>query len=143
VVLEDSTSSMEMLCFSRVLEKYGGYLQENQVIAAKGRLSVRDEKAPQLMVDAVDLLRTEGDVSLGSTKKETTTAGKTLYLRFPGLESREFEHAKLVFTMFPGKSPVKMRMADTGKLLGTQCLIHDALVQEMKEVLGEENVVVK
>ena len=70
-------------------------------------------------------------------------AGKTLYLRFPGLDSREFEHARLVFTMFPGKSPVKMRMADTGKLLGTQCMIHDALVQEMKEVLGEENVVVK
>ena len=142
VVLEDSTSSMEMLCFSRVLEKYGGYLQENQVIAARGRLSVRDEKAPQLMVDTVDLLRMEGDVSLGSAKKEAV-AGKTLYLRFPGLESREFEHARLVFTMFPGKSPVKMRMADTGKLLGTQCVIHDALVQEMKEILGEENVVVK
>ena len=50
---------------------------------------------------------------------------------------------KLVFEMFPGTTPVKMVMADTRKIYGTHALLHRALVEEAKETLGEENVVVK
>ena len=45
--------------------------------------------------------------------------------------------------MFPGTQQMKIRCADTGKLLGAPCLIHDALVAELRERLGPENVVVK
>lgn len=51
VTLEDGTGAIEMLCFTRTLEQYGSYLQEGQVIYVTGTLSVRDEKAPQLMCD--------------------------------------------------------------------------------------------
>ena len=51
VTLEDGTGAIEMLCFTRALEQYGSYLQEGQVIYVTGTLSVRDEKAPQLMCD--------------------------------------------------------------------------------------------
>lgn len=45
--------------------------------------------------------------------------------------------------MFPGTEQMKIRCADTGKLLGTPCLVHDALVQELEELLGRENVAVR
>ena len=67
----------------------------------------------------------------------------TIYLRFPSADSPAFRHIKLVMTMFEGSTPVKIRLADTGKLLGTHCLNHPALLQECLEWLGEENVVVK
>ena len=47
VMVEDDTASMELLCFSRVLETCGAYMKENQAVVVKGRLSVRDEKAPR------------------------------------------------------------------------------------------------
>ena len=50
---------------------------------------------------------------------------------------------KLVFSMFPGTTPVKMVMADTRKVYATQVLLHQALIAEAQETLGEENVVVK
>ena len=50
---------------------------------------------------------------------------------------------KLVFGMFPGTTQVKMVMADTRKVFATQVLLHEALLQEARETLGEENVVVK
>ena len=50
---------------------------------------------------------------------------------------------KLVFQMFPGKSTVKMVMADTRKVYAAQALLHPALVEEAKETLGSANVVVK
>lgn len=54
-----------------------------------------------------------------------------------------FQHIKLVMTMFEGDTPLKIRLADSGKLLGAKCLNHPAFVQECREWLGPENVVVK
>ena len=48
-----------------------------------------------------------------------------------------------MLTMFPGTEQLVIRCADTGKLLTTPCVIHPALVEELKELLGGENVVVK
>ena len=53
VMVEDDTASLELLCFSRVLETCGAYMKENQAVVVKGRLSVRDEKAPQIMCDSI------------------------------------------------------------------------------------------
>ena len=53
VTLEDDTASMEMLVFARVLGEAGPYLKEGVAVLAEGRISVRDEKAPQLMCDRV------------------------------------------------------------------------------------------
>lgn len=53
VNLEDDTASMELLCFSRVLGESGGYIRENSAVLVTGRISVRDEKEPQIMVDTI------------------------------------------------------------------------------------------
>ena len=60
VTLEDDTGSMELLVFSRVLGESGSYIKENMPVLATGRISVRDEKAPQLMVDSVRPLLQNG-----------------------------------------------------------------------------------
>ena len=53
VSLEDDTGGMELLVFARALDQSGGYIRENQAILASGRISVRDEKEPQLMADEI------------------------------------------------------------------------------------------
>ena len=144
VTLEDDTGSMEMLCFTRCLETCGSYLREGQVIKASGKLSVRDEKAPQLMCDYAQPLSEAGSASEDEMRHGAPTQKKTLYLRVPSMDSPEMEHLRRVLFMFEGKqNPVKIRLADTGKLIGTTCELHDSLVREMLDKLGEENVVVK
>ena len=54
-----------------------------------------------------------------------------------------FSHLLLVATMFEGKVPLKIRIADTGKLWGGFCLDHPAFLKECREWLGPENVVVR
>ena len=142
VMVEDDTASMELLCFSRVLETCGAYMKENQAVVVKGRLSVRDEKAPQIMCDSIYPLSTvEGGIPEPQPRQEAP--GETLFLKFPSIDDPAIRHMKLVFQMFPGKSVVKMVMADTRKVYVTQALLHPALVQEAQETLGHENVVVK
>ena len=140
VTVEDDTASMELLCFSRVLDTCGAYLRENQAVVVKGRLSVRDEKAPQVMCDSVYPLSGADSVPAEERPREKH---QVLYLKFPSLDHPAIRHMKLVFSMFPGTTPVKMVMADTRKVFATQVLLHEALLQEAKETLGEENVVVK
>ena len=41
---------------------------------------------------------------------------------------------KLVFQMFPGNAAVKMVMADTRKVYGTHASLHEALLQEAREL---------
>ena len=145
VTVEDDTAAIELLCFSRTLDACGACLQENQAVVVQGKLSVRDEKAPQILCDsAVPLgggVPLPAPVPAGSEKK--LAEGSVLYLKFPGKDSPELRHMKLVFQMFPGSTPVKLVMADTRKVFGTRLLLHQALLQEARETLGGENVVVK
>ena len=146
VMVEDETGSIEMLCFSRTLDVCGPYLRENQAVVVKGKLSVRDEKAPQLMCDSAYPLETaEGGLParLPAAKEDKLVKGETLYLKFPSLDHPAVRHLKLVFTMFPGDAQVKMVMADTRKVYGTRAMLHRALIEEAKETLGAENVAVK
>ena len=52
VTIEDDTGGVELLVFSKVLSQYGGYLRENQPVVIVGKLSIRDEKEPQIIVNA-------------------------------------------------------------------------------------------
>ena len=142
VTLEDDTASMELLCFARCLETSGPYLRENQAVLATGRLSVRDEKAPQLLCDSAYLLSTVGQ-PLPEAQANRQEDRQILYLKFPSLEDPKTRHMKKVFTMFPGQSPVKLVMADTRKRYGARLLIHPALLREARNILGEENVVLR
>ena len=59
------------------------------------------------------------------------------------MDSREFRQISRVMTMFEGDTPLKVRVADTGKMLGTTCLNHPAFLQECREWLGDDNVGVR
>ena len=50
IQLEDDTGTMELLAFQRALDAGGGYVAANAALLVTGRISVRDEKEPQLMV---------------------------------------------------------------------------------------------
>lgn len=142
VVLEDETASMELLCFSRVLERCGSYLAVNSPVLIKGRLSLRDEKPPQIVPDVVFPLESCGVGALQDGKAaESDTAA--VYLRVKSIDDPAFSHLLLVATMFEGKVPLKIRIADTGKLWGGFCLDHPAFLKECREWLGPENVVVR
>ena len=141
VTVEDDTASIELLCFARVLESCGPYLKENQAVVVKGRLSVRDEKAPQILCDSAYPLSAAG--APAAERQAAKAPEQVLYLKFPSLDHPSVRHMKLVFQMFPGNAAVKMVMADTRKVYGTHAGLHDALLQEARETLGEANVVVK
>jgi DNA polymerase-3 subunit alpha len=141
VTLEDDTGSMEMLVFSRVLGESGNYLKEGTPLLAEGKISVRDEKAPQLMCDRIRPLSDLNAILPQRTRP--TVSGDKLYVKLPSLDCPAYTYIKKVLVMFPGDQQLVFYCQDTGKRFGAPCIIHPSLVRELEEVLGAENVVVK
>ena len=141
VMVEDETAAIELLCFSRTIDQCGSYMAVNTPVLVKGRLSVRDEKPPQIMCDSIYPL--EQSVPTGETQRQQPEERAVIYLKIPSMDSREFRQISRVMTMFEGDTPLKVRVADTGKMLGTTCLNHPAFLQECREWLGDDNVVVR
>ena len=146
VTLEDNGGSMELLVFQRLLNEWNGRLEEGMPILARGRISVRDEKAPQLMAESFRLF-TGGEERGKKTNAPAKEAGaekpKTLWVQFPSEDSPEYQRLQLILIMFPGSEPIKAFFRDTRKTRAATCWIHPSLVRELKEMLGEENVVIK
>ena len=69
--------------------------------------------------------------------------GQTLYLRLPSREDPRLRKVRLALSFFPGESQVVLYFEDCKKRVGSRCEIHPALLDDLTERLGEENVVVK
>ena len=146
VTVEDDTASIEMLAFSNVLNQYGSYLRENQPVVVTGRLSIRDEKEPQIVINRarpiLDYAEEQPAPMEEPVKKPTNPAG-TLYLRLPSQEGKLFPKVRAILNMFPGESQTVLYFADTKVRLGTRCQFAEPMLNELKNVLGEGNVVLK
>ena len=173
VQFEDDTGSIELVVFQKVLDTCGGYIANNAALMVSGRISVRDEKEPQITVDdlaPIDsyispapgtvqegaVLKSErvrysatseheqGDVS--SLRQKNTwenLTDKTLYIRVSSAGDSIMHRIELLLTMFPGTGKLVIWCEKEKKRVGAKCLLHPALFEELIDLLGNENVVIK
>ncbi len=144
VTVEDDTASLEMLAFSNVLNQYSMLLRENQPVVITGRLSMRDDKEPQIVINRV---RHISDFATAVPEEPVSvpvsTADQTLYLRLPGQDDPVFQKVRAILNMFPGVQKAVVYFADTKRRAGTCCALDQRMLAELESVLGKENVVVK
>ena len=95
IQLEDDTGTIELLAFQRALDNGGGYVADNAAIIVRGRISVRDEKEPQIVVDSI---RPMSDAALpdGSYAKP-----RKLWIRLAQNDARIMRRIELLQEMFP------------------------------------------
>ena len=148
VSLEDDTALIEMLAFSNVLNQYGGYLKENSAVVITGRLSLRDDKEPQIVVNRARPMSDFAEENLQpdpqpEVRRNPEPLTGTLYLRLKNEDEVLFPKIKAILNMFPGDSGVVLYFEDTKRRRGTRCQLRDSMIRELKNLLGEANVVLK
>ncbi len=143
VNLEDDTGSMELLVFSRILSQCEGFLVDGQVVLAEGSISVRDEKAPQLLCDQIQQMEFVEELSPPPVRPHAIKEARKLYLRLPTFEKTIARRIENILLLFPGQQQLILYCEDTQKRFGLPCMIHTSMVQEFRDLLGEDNVVVK
>ena len=142
VTVEDDTASMEMIAFSNVLSEHGGYLKENFPVVVTGRLSQREDKDPQIIINRVRPISDYSQKPPAPVPPEPPAGGK-LYLRLPGETGKLYPKVRAILNMFPGDNSVVLYFADSGLRRGTRAMLAGSMLRELTNVLGKENVVLK
>lgn len=144
VTLEDDTAAIEMLAFSNVLSQYGGYIRENQPVVISGRLSLREDKEAQIVINrARPMTDFEQNTPAAEEFRDKRPLAGTLYLRLSTEEGNLFRKIRAILNMFPGDNRVVVYFADTGVRRGSSCALDERMLNELHAVLGEGNVIVK
>ena len=148
VSVEDDTAALEMLAFSNVLSQYGGYLRENTPVVITGRLSLRDDKDPQIVINRVRPM-SDFDREVRQEPEQETPVPPvqvlqgSLYLRLQSQNDPRYGKVRAMVNMFPGDSSVTVFFADTRQRRGARCALDNRLLRELEALLGTENVVLK
>ncbi len=153
--VEDLTGTMELLIFPRVLAECRAALQENAVVVANGRVSVKEEEAARLIVEGVqpiehyDPSQSFGKNRVEKVRRETSGGEATGYfLTVPSRQGPEMHKVEnLLCNIFDGGTvKVYFRFADTGqKALARHMAIKDdpLLRAELERILGKDHVKVQ
>ena len=141
VTIEDDTAAIELIAFSKVLGEFGGYIRENAAVVVTGRLSTRENKDPQIIVNRIRQISDfKNNIDVEDMKVKQNSI---LYLRLPTESDERFGKVKAILNMFPGEKQVVVFFADTKVRRGSKCDIDDRMIPELIRLLGEENVVLK
>lgn len=167
VQFEDLYGSMELLVFPQTYERYAPLLGPGAALLVAGRISVREEEEPRLIVDRIAAAPSPGEQppAQDNAAPVASAAGRKgaapgaaparqtapsprhgLYLRLPGEADPLYKRAVNLLSIFEGEEPVYIRFADTGKLVRAPRSLwiwpNEPLLGELRRVLGEENVAV-
>ena len=150
--VEDLTGSMELLVFPRILAECRAALQENAVVVANGRVSVKEDEAARLIVEGVQSIETYdpaqsfGRNRVERVKRETSGGGAAGYfLTVPARDCPQMHKVEnLLCNIFDGGTvKVYFRFRDTGKaMLARHMAVRDdpLLRTELERILGKDCV---
>ena len=155
--LEDLTGTIEALVFPKVLERVSTELVPDTAVVLSGRLSIREEEDPKLLLDAVEPLLTNAEIDTAvqngtltpdatrPAAQEPALPGKTLYLRLP--TDSAIQLVRPVLARHSGSADVVLYIEATGAKLRAPAQLRvrptKALLGELSGMLGAKNVVLK
>ena len=140
VQLEDMYGLTEVLVFPKVYDRVGHLLTQDAPVLLTGRLSVREEESPKLLLDSVRPL--DGGEAAFAPQKAQEAVHK-LFIKCPDALREE---ALAILRQTPGNIPVILVSAETGR---AQRAPQKFWVDEgydffhLANLLGEKNVVYK
>ena len=167
ITLEDLTGQIECLVFPKVYERYQGMMAVDDLVVLHGRLSIREEEAPKLLVEKLIPLEawhpeeSAPAAPMGQStarpvpppKRHTSEAPKLtdaqaaakaprkLYLR---LNRPQMDAASSTLSLYPGSVPVYLHLpAEKMTLLAPRtgwCDASDGCLNRLNALLGAENV---
>lgn len=162
---EDLTGSIGITVFPKTYQESGTMLTEGAVLKIRGRLQVREDERPGILVSRLEPCPSEEEAAQGGNRGRSQRSGGPqaysrrtengqrkkkkhpgLFLRFDSAEDPMVSRADLLVDIFEGgPNQVYYYYNDTKKYqrrtLTTGIQIGDSLLRELKRLLGEKNVI--
>ncbi|HPD00054.1 MAG TPA: DNA polymerase III subunit alpha [Acetivibrio sp.] len=131
LTLEDLYGTMEIIVFPSIFEKYSKLIEIENIVLISGRISIKEEEQPKIICEEVSPLR--------------KTVSHKLYLKVNNdADSELMETVFCILKFFGGNTPVCMYDEHQKKVKVMErdywVSLNDVVLDELKTVLGDENV---
>ena len=134
--IADRSGAVDVTVFSAAYELYKQYLKEGEVVLISGKVSEREDRNTEIILESVQAVDEE---YLASFKEPAR-----LKIRVSSIKGVDFLTAQKILARFPGDIKVIVFCRDTGKkFLAPERLSvngEEKLISELKTVLGDKNV---
>lgn len=154
--IEDMTGAIECLVFPKIYSQLKQQLYEDAVLALSGRLSLKEDEEPKLVVNDAEHLanavaqkkeKTAPNEAVGTKAPEKTPDSRKLYLKFCLGKDFLLDRIKPILAEHSGTTPVCIHIEETkATAMAPQNLWvtpSDSLLSRLAELLGKENVVLR
>ena len=148
ISLEDLYGSVEVLVFPNDYEQYRAFLEEDQKIYVRGRVSVSEEEDSKLICQQIVPFGQEKELQYRRPRRkqpaEEAPSNPLLWLRF-ATEQDWLQKQALVCRIleeFPGPVPVRIYLQGEKKKMQARFGVSQSfrLLQSLRDALGEANV---
>lgn len=131
--IADVTSVCEMIIFPKTFGLYNHIIQAEIPMVITGRISVKDDTVKQIICEKIEFI-------------DEYVNTQSLYIKVDSISSASFKKALDIISKNSGNSPLFIYCKDTKKLMKSdkyKCDITESLINELKAILGEENIAKK
>lgn len=135
VTLEDFYGSIEVIVFADAFDRFRSLLRPDSMLLFRGKISTREQEKPKMKAD--EILPLVGIFDRVPAVMEIFVNGEVN----PGM----LNQLKLLLGRNPGKVGVRINMVSSGQLFtlelkGLKVLPTNEMVEELRELVGRENV---
>ncbi|MCM1544036.1 MAG: DNA polymerase III subunit alpha [Ruminococcus sp.] len=141
--VEDLNGTIECIVFSKLYEERVQMLQEGNIILLRGRLSLREDKAPTIVAESIDP-NPKNIVSKGGEKTMQKKQRIGIFVRVPSKNDPRMHKLKTLFSIFEGGFPVYIFDEENKKYEHfAMTELNEPLVKECERIFGSGNIAVR
>ena len=140
VTIEDLYGTAEIIVFDSVYSKASNILIEESIVLVEGRISIREDEASTIVARDIKLFNTES-----TTKPEINNQRKKLIINIVNLDDETRNRLKGAIKFFSGdRANILLNIEDNeGIKPCAGIFITDKILNEFKEIVGNENVTIE
>ena len=135
--IEDVGGTIEVIVFPKLLAKYMNKINNGVAVLVGGRLSMREEENPKIILDYLET---------AETVKDNRTKKQGLFIRVENNQSQIYSKCLEIInnSVSVGETPLYFYFASTKQYFPCKKItIGDNLINELKEIAGEQNVILQ
>ena len=164
LTLEDAYGEIECLVFSAQYSRYMHNLYIDAAVWIEGNVSVSDDEAPKVILSSIgeltdnerfvkpeEKVETRNNIAKVSVAEQRTVSNdktdniKKIFLRVPNMNCKQYQKALNLVDIFEGTVQVIFYNTAENKYVSYSngISLSSFVLTELRNVLGEENVVIK
>ena len=141
VLVEDLTGTIEVVVFPKVLMECNQVISDNAVVIVRGRVSVKEDEPAKILAEHII------DIKEFEPEKMKAKKNTGLFIKIPSMQSELFTQVKSLLAIFAGDEAVTFYLEDKKQYMRAPNSLfienNEKLINELKRILGDANVVMK